>query len=185
MLSLALKSARPPAPNPHFSIRNRLQSESGTVSLLRLRAHSCPWFQDLSNSIFGLPGYRFFPALSAEFPHGPALQQTYLLAASLLQALSSRNHSPGLLAQAPRGHSRTAAECSGRRVLLPLCGIAPARRLREDVRFEAVRLALAPNKVRETPHADANPQFERRPEIPAPRSRRTCAASKVVLSCQL
>jgi hypothetical protein len=40
-------------------------------------------------------------------------------------------------------------------MLLSLRGIAPARRLHEDVRFETVRLALVGKNVRETTHANA------------------------------
>src|ERR1700694_6165913 len=123
-----------------------LALKSGSFSCSHSPVH---WFQDLGNKPPGLSGYRFLTALCAEYPHGPALQQTLLVAASLPQTLSSWNHSPGLFAQDPRGHTRTDAKRSGRRGLLPLRGIAPARRLREDVRFEAVHLALAANKVRE------------------------------------
>ena len=41
-------------------------------------------------------------------------------------------------------------------MLLPLYGVTPAGRLREDVRFEAVCLALGGNDLREAAHADAS-----------------------------
>jgi len=137
-------------------IRNGLQSESGSASLHRLRSPLARWFQDPGNTTPGLPDYRFFPALSSECSDAPLHQQNHLVAASPAQTLPAGNHSPGLFAHAPCGHTRFAAECSGRRVLLPLCGIAPARRLREDVRFEAIRLAPAGNKMREASYAVAN-----------------------------
>ena len=86
-----------------------------------------------------------------------ALQQILLVAASPQQTVRPRIQLSGLLVHAPREHTRTSAGCSRRRLLLPLCGIAPAWWLCEDVRFEAVRPTLAGNEMREASYADANP----------------------------
>ena len=80
------------------------------------------------------------------------------------------------------GHTSIAANCPGKRMLLPLCGIARPRRLCKVVRFEAICLPLAGNEVRETAHAYTGQQLKRRPEIPAPRPCRACPAPSVVFS---
>ena len=100
-------------------------------------------------------GYRFFSLFSAEYPRATALQQYNSARAFARPTLLSRNHCPGLLAQASRGHACLAANGSRRWLLLPLCGIAPARRLRQDVRFKALCFPLAGHQVCETPHAHA------------------------------
>jgi len=97
--------------------------------------------------------YRFFLVISSEYSHAQAVQQDRLSAAPLRQSLSSRHHAPGLFTYAPRGHFWFTAKRSRGRMLLPLFGIARARWLRENVRFETARLTLVGNDLRETSHA--------------------------------
>ena len=115
-------------------------------------------------------GYRFFSELCGE----------YTRASILLQILYPDHHSPGWLIHDPRGHTGTAALGSCGRLLLPLLGIAPARRLREAVRLEEICLALVGHQMRETSHADTEKRFTRRPEIPASRPFRACPTAALV-----
>ena len=104
ILSLALLKT------PAAGSKSVLQVQFGTVSRLnRERPLSIAvgrtltaWFQDPGNKTPGLPDYRFFPALSSECSHAPLHQQDHLVAASPAQTLPPGNHSPGLLAHAPR-----------------------------------------------------------------------------------
>ncbi len=157
MLSLDLKRTPLLAPNLYSWFNSELvpvcfgRGLSPSPSGVPFPSGSRTLVTKFSNS----PGYRFSPALSAEYPHAPVLQQSHLVAASPLQALPPGNHFPDLFTHASRGHARIAADCSGRRLLLPLCGIAPARRLCEALRFQAICRTLARNEVREATHADA------------------------------
>ena len=114
-------------------------------------------------------GYRFFSVLCGEYPRASILQQNWLVAAWTLQTLHPGGHSPGWLIHDPRGYAWAAAHRSSWRLLLPLHGIAPARGLREVVRFEEICVALEGHQMRETSHADTEKRFTRWPEIPASR----------------
>ncbi len=183
MLRVAPKRAHPSAPNPHCEFNSELPPISirhGFPSALpaeRLPCGSRTWVTEFSN----FRGYRFFSKLSAECPNAPVLRQNHPVAASPREAVPPGNRLPGRLACTSRGHPGVAAKYSRKRLLLPLCGIAPPRRLREDVRFEAKCLALEGDKVREAPHADARRQFECRPPLPSSRPRRACPAPQIVV----
>jgi hypothetical protein len=128
--------------------------------------------------------YRFFPAFSAKYARASILQQGHVVATGAPPTLRPTRHSPGLRFLAPRRHAGIAAHCSRGRMLLPLHGIAPARRLREVVRFETICLALVGHQMRETPHADTEERFTRRPEIPASgpcRTRQTLSLAPAAL----
>jgi len=78
------------------------------------------------------------------------------MAAPPLPNLLHGIHFAGLVAIALCRHTNHVANCSGSRMLLSLCGIAPSRWLREVMRFKALRLSLASNEVRQTTHANAD-----------------------------
>jgi hypothetical protein len=68
-------------------------------------------------------------------------------------------------------------------MLLPLFGIALARRVRKNVRFETLRVTSVGKNMRETSHANARSQFERWAEIPSSGPRGACETLKADLSC--
>ncbi len=103
----------------------------------------------------GFQSYRFSATSAAEWPHAPVFQQIFLPTASLLAAVRPGNGAFGLFANAPRGHTWDAAERSQRRMLLPLCGIAFAGWLRQDVPREEVCLTMGGDNLREAPHAES------------------------------
>lgn len=76
-----------------------------------------------------------------------------------------------------REHSGLAAKRPFQRMLLSLSGIPPAQRLREGLRFAAIRLAVVGQKVRQASHADSHGEPQRRP---APPSSRSCRARQAV-----
>lgn len=167
------------------SNRNALQSETGTAP------HKPPCGAGLRSSsrtrvtkLSDCRGYRFFSSLCAECPDAPAGQHIYLVAAFPVQILLSGSNPHGLLSLSSRGHTCDATKCSDRRVLLPLCGSAGWRRLREVVWFEAVCLACVGNEVRQAAHADTGEQLECGAAISATGARGTCATASVVLSFQ-
>ena len=103
----------------------------------------------------GFQSYRFFATFPAELPHAPVFQHTFLSSTPLLAAVQPGNGAFGLFANARRGHTGDTAERSQRRMLLPLCGIAFAGRLRQDVPREEVCLTLGGNNLCEAPHAES------------------------------
>ena len=132
-----------------------------------------------------IPRYRFFFGTWSKMGHAklpqwntrgpptscPAAPRGYLLV-RLLPAAAGR-------------YAFAAAASSNRRLLLPLCGIETARRLREDVRVQEICLSLVGDEVRETSHEHADPRLPRRAKIPASRTRGTRGASEVVLGSKL
>ncbi len=112
--------------------------------------------QGSRTQVTNLPGfqsYRFSATFPAELPHAPVFQQIFLSSTPLLAAIWPGNGAFGLFANALRGHTWDAAERSRRRMLLPLCGIAFAGRLRQDVPREEVCLTMGGDNLREAPHA--------------------------------
>jgi hypothetical protein len=99
--------------------------------------------------------YRFFSRLYPEYLHAPPVRQNRCVAASAQQTVLLWNDFSGLRRHTFRRHTWPGAEGSDRRMLLPLCGIAPGTQLREVVRFKALCLAMAGSEVREAAHADA------------------------------
>jgi len=103
----------------------------------------------------GFQSYRFFATFPAELPHAPVFQHTFLSSTPLLAAIWLGNGAFGLFANAPRGHTWDAAERSHGRMLLPLCAIAFAGRLRQDVPREEVCVTMGGDNLREAPHAES------------------------------
>ena len=60
-----------------------------------------------------------------------------------------------LLHRASGGHAGAAPQNPCGRMLLPLRGIAFKYRMREDVRFEKIRVALVDEDLRQTSHANS------------------------------
>ena len=77
--------------------------------------------------------YRFFPAPSAKYGNALALQRNHVVAALPLPYQHPGIPYPELLLFAFCGHTGNAANCSGGRMLLPLCRIARPGRLCEVV----------------------------------------------------
>ena len=179
MLDLSLGKIAAVAPNLHLS--SIWNAESGTTLFLSLfRALPCPGSRTRVTKLTASRGYRFFFVLSLECSHAPLPRHYPLVAASPQQIHPAGHHASRLLTAAPREYSRIAAKCSDKRMLLPLRGSPPARRLREDVRFEKV-LTLVGKNVRETSHAIAGRKFQRRAEVSASRTSGACQALKEVL----
>ena len=126
--------------------------------------------------------YRFSLRLSAKWFHAWASPHCLLTACPLWEVILSRNLHPRVLDHPSGGHARTAAPSLLGRLLLPLCGITPARRLREDVRFEEIRFAVVGKNLREAPHADTGRQFACRPAVPSSRPGRARQALEAVSS---
>ncbi len=101
----------------------------------------------------GFQSYRFSTTFAAELPHAPVFQQIFLSSIPFLAAIWPGNSAFGLFANAPRGHTWDTAERSQRRMLLPLCGIAFAGWLRQDVPREEVCVTMGGDNLREAPHA--------------------------------
>ncbi len=72
--------------------------------------------------------------------------QTSLRGSSALRLLRHRSG----------GHPGAASQNPCERMLLPLRGIAFEYWVREDVRFEEIRVALVDEDLRQTPHANAS-----------------------------
>ena len=106
--------------------------------------------------VTNLPGfqrYRFSATFAAELPHASVFQQIFLSSIPLLAAVRPGNGAFGLFANAPRGHTWDTAERSHGRMLLPLCGIAFAGWLRQDVPREEVCVTMGGDNLRKAPHA--------------------------------
>jgi len=87
---------------------------------------------------------------------------------------------------ASRQHAVSAPLCPHWRLLLPLRRIESARRLRENVRVQEIRVPLVGNTLRKTPHAYACTRLPRRPAIPPPWSHRTrppVVGTQLLLAC--
>ena len=125
--------------------------------------------QGSRTQVTNLPGfqsYRFSATFAAELPHAPVFQQIFLSSIPLLAAIWPGNGAFGLFANALRGHTWDAAERSHGRMLLPLCAIAFAGRLRQDVPREEVCVTMGGDNLREAPHAESGRQSERRAKVP-------------------
>jgi hypothetical protein len=86
--------------------------------------------------------YRFFCPMATESRHGLSLpgqpQSAHFRFGICVRGLSFLRR----LAHSTRKHSRTIAPNFGGRLLLPLCAVPLACRLRHDVRFAEIPLAL-------------------------------------------
>ena len=104
----------------------------------------------------GFASYRFFSSLPPDCLRALAIRQC-CSSWDLHPQTSLRGSSADrLLHHSSGGHAGAAAQNSSRRVLLPLRGIAFKYRVREDVRFEEIRVALVGEHLRQTPHANAS-----------------------------
>src|SRR5260370_1043327 len=178
MLSLAHQRAHSSAPNPHCEFN----SEPSPVRIrhgFHPEQSAAPWpcgSRTRVTKFSNFRGYRFFSKISTECPNAPVLRQNHPMALSPGEAVPPGIRLPCRLAHTSRGPPGVAAECPPERVLLPLCGIAPASRLCEDVRLEAKSPALEGEEMREALHADSRRQPERRPPFRSSRPRRACPA---------
>src|SRR5437879_1828470 len=138
------------------SNRNGLQSESGNARCRHGGEVSLqPGSRTPVTKSSTYWNYRFFPAPSVRYGNALALQPNHIVAAPPLPVLLPGIPCTELLTITSRGHSSIAANCSGSRMLLSLCGIARPGRLCEVVRFEPLCLSLESDEVRETTHANA------------------------------
>src|SRR6266849_9299570 len=138
------------------SNRNGLQSELGTARFRHGGEVSLqPGSRTPVTKSSTYWNYRFFPAPPAKYGNALALQRNHIVAAPPLPDLHPGIPYPKLLLFAFCGHTGNAANCSGSRMLLPLCRIARPWRLCEVVRLKALRLSLASNEVRQATHAYA------------------------------
>ena len=116
------------------SNRNGLQSELGTARFRRGGEVSLqPGSRTPVTKSSTYWNYRFFPAPSAKYGNALALQRNPVVAALPLPCLYPGIPYPELLLFAFCGHTGNAANCSGGRMLLPLCGVARSGRLCEVV----------------------------------------------------
>src|SRR5260370_22482398 len=136
------------------SNRNGLQSELGTARFRHGGEVSLqPGSRTPVTKSSTYWNYRFFPAPSAKYGNVLALQRNHIVAALPLPYLPPGIPYPELLLFAFCGHTGNAANCSGGRMLLPLCGIARPGRVCEAVWFKAPRLSVAGHEVRPAHHA--------------------------------
>lgn len=119
------------------------------------------------------PRYRFFSETGRKMAHA-SFSQWNTFAPQAFNSFARLGH---LLlrrrASSSRRHALPATERSVWRLLLPLCRIQSARRLREDVRIQEIRVPLVGHHLRQAAHEHATPRFARRPPLPTSRPRRT------------
>jgi hypothetical protein len=169
------------APLVQFGTASRLNRE-GSFSV-HLYSTSPPGSRTLVTKLPDCQRYRFFSALPSDFIDAPLPSQSHPVVASPRQTVRLGNYPAWLFTRSSRGHRGHAAKGSRSRMLLSLCGIAPPRRLRKDVRFEAVRFALVGKNVRKTAYANAGQQFECGSEVSASGPCGTCETLTAVPSC--
>jgi hypothetical protein len=175
MLTLVRQKTSQPAPNPHSQPVSELLPGPypEPVPIPSLIDYLQPSSRTLVTKISNFRRYRFFSSYSSESLHARAHQEIPLPPPPCLAIPQPWHHLPAVFLHPLRRYFRHAAKCSSREVLLPLLGISRARRLRKNVRVEALCLPLVGKNLRETPHAVAGSQFQRRPPLPPPRPRRT------------
>jgi hypothetical protein len=198
MLTLVRQRTPCPAPNPHSQSDSELPpnflwvapsgatfrtSQSGGLQPCGPQLTPQPSSRTLVTKFSNSRRYRFFSTYSSESLHARAHQEIPLAPPPCLAIPRTCPYPPAVLLHALRRHFRHAAKCSSCEVLLPLLGITHARRLRKNVRVEALCLPLVGKNLCETPHAFTRPQFQRRPPLPPPRPRRTRSTANAAINC--
>lgn len=151
-----LRNSKAIRPTPEAGRGNRLLSPRTRVTELSIASR-----------------YRFFSKGWRKMAHANFSQWDNLAPQVLSQAARINNLFTRGSASSSCGYAFPAALRSHFQLLLPLRGIQGARRLREDVRVQEIRVSLVGHQLRQAAHEHAPPRFSRRPALPASRPRRT------------
>lgn len=117
-----------------------------------------------------LRSYRFFETTASDWVHATASLPRRFPPDAPESALARWNGVSCLLLTGSGGYICAVEESERRGMLLPLRGVAPAGRMRENVRFEKDCATLVGDDLCETPHAVACGRFECRAAIPSSRT---------------
>jgi hypothetical protein len=129
-----------------------------------------------------LRSYRFFVGTSSKWVHVTAPLLRHFPPEAPPQTLARGNSVPALFPSVASRHACAIAESRGRRMLLPLRGVAPPCWLCEDVRFEKNCAPMVGDYLREAAYAVACRRFERGAEISSSGTRGARATRREVIS---